>query len=162
MGEYADYRGWTPYQLQQMAASVGKTPEAFEKQQAAAAEWQSPSFLTKMIEQYAKTARAGEEAAANSPAWQKAVAEYNAGIPRSDPKFDSILSKLNSYYTDGAAAPGRLFPELAAQAIGQWKVDSAPSKFNAFMHKVVPPVLGAATLYAGGVGLLGGGAAGGG
>ena len=153
MGEYADYRGWTPKQLKQLAAVNEKTPEAYEASLA-----ENDSFWIGKKAQETWGVPQEEEALANSPAWQKAVAEYNAGIPRSDPKFDKVLNKLNTYYTDGAAAPGRLFPELAAQAIGQWKVDAAPSAFNKLGMKIAPLAALAAGAYGlgGGMGLFGG------
>lgn len=112
---------------------------------------------------YSGDQSARAQARQNSPSWQQAVAEYNStGSSSSYPEFNTLFKQLNNYYTDGAAAPGNLSPVTAAQALGQWEVDSQDSGFDKLMFKVAPLAAIAAGGYglAGNIGWLGGGAQG--
>lgn len=76
---------------------------------------------------------ANANAIQNTPEWQAVVIAYNTGnvVPEA---YRPLLNRLNGYFTDGAAAPGNLLPEVAGQALSQWARDAAPGGFDRVMN----------------------------
>lgn len=100
-----------------------------------------------------KLALADAHAYQNTPQWQAVVNAYNTGQQVPD-EFVPLLNRLNSYYTDGAAAPGNLAPTTAGEALRQWGIDAQPGGFEKFMNTAIP----IATMFIPGINIVSAGA----
>lgn len=89
----------------------------------------------------AETARQISAAENDSAGFVAAIKRYNAG--QDGYPYALVMKRLNSYFGQGQASPGRLTLQLAQSAFRQWRIDAAPSKFDKALQKAVP-VVGAA------------------